>query len=102
MLEGRFRAGRAWVREACTAAEAEVNRDGAISGLTAGFVREACRKVNQDGADIARQAYLLAGTPALRAGPIRRGFRDLHAGSQHFFAGPSAAIQLGASLLGEA
>lgn len=99
VLEGRFRAGRAWVREVCASAEAEAAREGAISALTASLLREACRKVNQDGADIARQAYLLAGTRALRDGPIQRGFRDLHAGSQHFFAGPAAALDLAASLL---
>jgi len=98
-LEGRLRAGRAWVREVCTAAEAEAARQGAISALTASLVREACRMVNQDGADIARQAYLLAGTRALRDGPIQRGFRDLHAGSQHFFASPAAAIELASTLL---
>ena len=99
VLEGRLRAGRAWVREVCTTAEAEAARQGAISGLTASLVREACRQVNQDGADIARQAYLLAGTRALRDGPIQRGFRDLHAGSQHFFASPAAAMELASSVL---
>lgn len=98
-LEGRFRAGRAWVRETCEVAEAEAERDGAVSAVTANLLREACRHVNQGGADIAREAYLLAGTRALRDGPIQRGFRDLHAGSQHFFAGPSAAIDLATSLL---
>ena len=100
-LEGRFRAGRAWVREACTAAEAQAARDGSVSTLTANLVREACRHVNQQGADIARQAYLLTGTRALRDGPIQRCFRDLHAGSQHFFASPAAAIDLTRSLLAE-
>jgi len=99
VLEGRFRAGRAWVREACTAAEAEAAREGAISAVTASLLREACRKVNQDGADIARQAYLLAGTRALRDGPIQKGFRDLHAGSQHYFASPAAAIEFASNLL---
>lgn len=99
VLEGRFRSGRAWVREVCTDAEAEAVREGAISARTAGLVREACRKVNQDGADIARQAYLLAGTRSLRDGPIQKGFRDLHAGSQHFFASPAAAIELATNLL---
>jgi len=99
VLEGRLRAGRAWVQEVCATAEAEATRDGAVSPLTACLLREACRKVNQDGADIARQAYLLAGTRALRDGPIQRCFRDLHAGSQHFFASPAAAIDLAAKLL---
>jgi alkylation response protein AidB-like acyl-CoA dehydrogenase len=98
-LEGRWRAGRAWVHEAVAAAEAEAQATGSISPRTANLVREACRHVNQGGADIARQAYLLAGTRALRDGPLQRAFRDLHAGSQHFFASPSAAIDLARSLL---
>ncbi len=52
--------------------------------------------------DIARQAYLLAGTTALRAGPVQRCFRDLHAGAQHFFASPSVAVDLARTLLAEA
>ena len=55
--------------------------------------------MNQGGADIAREVYLLAGTRALREGPIQRAFRDLHAGAQHFFASPSAAIDLARTLL---
>jgi alkylation response protein AidB-like acyl-CoA dehydrogenase len=99
VLEGRVRSGRAWVREASRAAEAEAARDGAISAFTASLLREACRKVNQDGADIARQAYLLAGTRALRDGPIQEGFRDLHAGSQHFFASPAGAVEFATAVL---
>jgi alkylation response protein AidB-like acyl-CoA dehydrogenase len=99
-LEGRYRAGEAWVRSVCERAEAEATRDGAIAALTASLVREACRHVNQGGADIAREAYLLTGTKALRDGPIQRGFRDLHAGSQHFFASPAHAMDLSRALLG--
>lgn len=99
VLEGRYRAGRAWVREVTADAEAEAAACGAISDTTANLVRESCRAVNQGGADIAREAYLLAGTRALRDGPLQRAFRDLHAGAQHFFASPSAAIDLGRSLL---
>lgn len=101
VLEGRYRACRAWTREAVTEAEAEADRDGAVSELTANLLREVSRHVNQGGADIARQCYLLAGTRALRDGPIQRCFRDLHAGSQHFFAGPGAAVDFARSVLAE-
>ena len=50
-------------------------------------------------ADIARQAYLLAGTEALRDGPLQRAFRDLHAGAQHFFASNAASIDWARGLL---
>jgi alkylation response protein AidB-like acyl-CoA dehydrogenase len=100
-LEGRYRAGKAWVRLVVGDAEAEAEATGSITPRTANLVREACRQVNQGGADVARQAYLLAGTRALRDGPLQRAFRDLHAGSQHFFASPSAAIDLARTLLAD-
>jgi alkylation response protein AidB-like acyl-CoA dehydrogenase len=55
--------------------------------------------VNQRGSDIAREAYLLAGTSALRDGPLQRCFRDLHAGAQHFFASDAASIDWARGLL---
>lgn len=66
---------------------------------TANLLRQACVHINRGGADIAREAYLLAGTRALRDGPLQRAFRDLHAGSQHFFASPASTIDLARSLL---
>jgi hypothetical protein len=50
---------------------------------------------------VARKAYLLAGTTALRDGPLQRGFRDLHAGTQHFFASPAATLDVGRDLLSD-
>jgi hypothetical protein len=50
---------------------------------------------------VIRRAYLLAGTDALRAGPLQTCFRDIHAGTQHFFAGDLASIELGRSLLAD-
>ena len=99
-LEGRYRADEAWVRQVLEQAQLDPGT-GAMDDVSTNLVREACRAVNQGGADIARDAYLLAGTRALRDGPIQQCFRDLHAGSQHFFAGPAAAIDLARSLLAE-
>ncbi len=100
-LEGRWHAGRAFVREVASAAVAEATDTGAVSMRGQALLREASRHVNQAGADIARQAYLLAGTTALRDGPMQRGFRDLHAGAQHFFASPSVAVDLARVVLAE-
>jgi hypothetical protein len=91
-LESRHRSCVAYVRDVLTATVDEAEREGGVSELAANLVREAARYVNQTGADVARQAYLLAGTKALPDGPMQRGFRDLHAGSQHFFASPPAAL----------
>ncbi|MEZ5182026.1 MAG: acyl-CoA dehydrogenase family protein [Acidimicrobiales bacterium] len=99
-LESRYRAGRAWVREVCEQAEAEVEATGELlSAATGDLVRQACVHVNQDGAAIARDAYLLAGTSALRDGALQRGFRDLHAGAQHFFASDAASLDWARGLL---
>jgi hypothetical protein len=46
-----------------------------------------------------RQAYLLAGTTALRDGPLQRCFRDIHAGSQHFFASPASTLAYASDLM---
>ena len=97
-LEGRYRAGEAWVRQVLQEAQHSPGT-GAMDDVATNLLREACRAVNQGGAEIARDAYLLAGTRALRDGPIQQCFRDLHAGSQHFFAGPAAAVDLARSLL---
>jgi len=98
VLESRFRAAEAWVRNTVEAAEAS-----AVAGAPDPSAINACRQatvfLTQEGADIARQAYLLAGTTGLRDGPLQRGFRDLHAGSQHFFASDAATLDLAKELM---
>jgi alkylation response protein AidB-like acyl-CoA dehydrogenase len=104
-LESRYRAAAAWVREAFTAVEAPlVDGDRGGDGVDLKLVdlaRQATVYATDECADVARQAYLLAGTTALRDGPLQRGFRDLHAGTQHFFAGPAATLDLGRDLLSD-
>lgn len=97
-LESRFRAAAAWMRETTIAVEASAEAGAPdLSAITA--CRQASVFLTQEGADITRRAYLLAGTTALRDGALQRCFRDLHAGSQHFFAGDSATLELGRVLL---
>jgi alkylation response protein AidB-like acyl-CoA dehydrogenase len=98
VLESRYRAAEAWVRR--TVADAEASAEAGSpdpSAITA--CRQATVFLTQEGADIAREAYLLAGTTALRDGPLQRGFRDLHAGSQHFFASDAATLDLARELM---
>ena len=64
--------------------------------------RQATVHVTQEAADIVRQAYLLAGTSALREGPLQRCFRDIHAGSQHFFASPASTLDFARDLMAAA
>ena len=67
--------------------------------LLANQTRQATVFLTQEGADIVREAYLLAGTTALRDGPLARCFRDIHAGSQHFFASTAATLDMARDLL---
>ncbi len=101
-LDGRARAGAAWVREAYTRAERSAAERGVPDPRTVLDARQAVVHVTQDGAAIAREIYLLAGTSALREGPLQRFFRDLHAASQHFVAGSSPTLELAQYMLGGA
>ena len=99
-LESAWAAGRAWVREVCEQAIAECEATGDfLSVPTSNLVRQACVHVNRTGVDIAEEAYRLAGTAALRDGPLQRAFRDLHAGGQHFFASDAASLDWARTLL---
>ena len=101
-LESRWAAGRSWVREVCESVEAEAaERGGPPEPLSADRLRQACVFVNREGADIARECYLLAGTVALRDGPLQRCFRDAHAGAQHFFASTAASLDFARGLLAD-
>jgi alkylation response protein AidB-like acyl-CoA dehydrogenase len=98
-LESRFRAVEAWVRDAFGRLERTVVETGRIDLVQNNEVRQATVHVTQEGADIVRQAYLLAGTTALRQGPLQRCFRDIHAGSQHFFASPASTLDFARNLM---
>lgn len=102
-LESRWRAARAWVLEACEQAEAECeSRGDFVSVPTANALRQACVHANREAVDISREAYALAGTTALREGPLQRCFRDLQAGAQHYFASDSPTIDFARTLLEQA
>ena len=98
-LESRARAAASWVRSGSRSAEATALETGAADPTEVLLARQATVHATQDGADVVRRAYLLAGTDALRDGPLQTCFRDIHAGSQHFFAGELASIELGRALL---
>ena len=98
-LESRFACACAWVREAFGCIERTVFESGRLDPVENNQVRQATVHVTQEGADIVRQAYLLAGTTALRDGPLQRCFRDIHAGSQHFFASPASTLDYARDLM---
>ena len=91
-LESRFHSACSWVRETFGAIERSAVETGRLDLTHNDAVRQSTVHVTQEAADIVRQAYLLAGTTALRDGPLQRCFRDIHAGSQHFFASPTSTL----------
>lgn len=98
-LDARARSAASWVRESFAAAEATAIDTGEADPTELALARQSTVFATQDGAAVVRDAYLLAGTDALREGPLQRCFRDIHAGTQHFFAGEFASIDAGRALL---
>ena len=98
-LESRFRAARTWLHEVFATAERNVTETGQVDPADVILTRQATVFVTQEGADILRRAYLLAGTDALRSGGLQRAFRDIHAGTQHVFAGAAPTVEFGRALL---
>ncbi len=100
-LESRYRAIRSWTRDGFARLERAAVETGRLDLAGNVEVRQATVHATQEGADIVREAYLLAGTSALRDGPLSRCFRDLHAGSQHFFASPASTLDFARGLVAE-
>ncbi len=101
-LEGRARAAETFAHDVFGKAQHHIEETGEPDPKLDALCRQASVHTNQEGADIVRQVYLLGGTTSLRRGPIQRCFRDIHAGSQHFFAGTFHTRDLAKALLGEA
>ncbi len=98
-LESRRRAAEGWVHESFARLQEHVLAEGAIDLVLNNAVRQATVFVTREAADIVREAYLLAGTSALRKGGLERSFRDIHAGSQHFFASPASTLDFARDLM---
>lgn len=98
-LESRYAASRAWVREVLARAEQTTIRTGAVDPAESTRIRQATVHTTSEAVDVVHQAYLMAGTTSLRDGALQRCFRDVHAGSQHYFAGPSATLDLARDVL---
>lgn len=99
VMESRFRAAEAWCRQSFIAAEQHVIEHGVGDPKLNAALSQSTVFLTQEGADIIRQAYLHAGTTALREGPLQRCFRDIHAGSQHAMASPAHTTGFGDTIL---
>jgi len=101
-LESRFHAAHRWLREVVGRAEHAVSEKGAPDPGDVNRIRQATVHLTQEGGDIVRRVYLAAGTSGLRHGPIQRCFRDMHAGTQHFFASPASTLDMARDVLAAA
>lgn len=102
VLESRAAAAAAWVHEAFSIAEHNITERVELDPLDSVRCRQATVFATQDGAEVIQRAYLLAGTTALRDGALQRCFRDIHAGTQHMFAGPTHTTEYGRDLIASA
>lgn len=101
-LEARARSARAWVYDAFIALEAQCGEGHGPDDALVRHARMATTFVNQEGGAIVREAYLLAGTSALRDGPLQRAFRDIHAGTQHAVVSESVTLDFGKAAMAQA
>ena len=98
-LESRYAASRAWVRETLATAEQTAIRTESVDPLESTRVRQATVYATTEAVDIVHKAYLLAGTTSLRESALQRCFRDIHAASQHYFAGTSATLEMARNVI---
>jgi alkylation response protein AidB-like acyl-CoA dehydrogenase len=98
-LESRFHSVTTWVYQIFDELERDVQQTGKVNPKLCNVARQATVHINQEGANIVREAYLLAGTTGLRDGALQRCFRDIHAGSQHFFASPASTLDYARDLM---
>ena len=80
-------------------AETNVTRTKQLDPADSLAVRQATVYATTEAVAIIHEAYLTAGTSSLRDGPLQRCFRDIHAASQHFFAGAASTMDFGRDLM---
>jgi alkylation response protein AidB-like acyl-CoA dehydrogenase len=102
VLESRFRAGEAWLRDSFARCEASVADGGPRDEKAITEAKQATTFITQEGTKVIESAYNLAGTAALRDGPLQRCFRDIHAGSQHAMVSPMQTYEFANRLIADA
>lgn len=98
---GMWRAARAGVLEACTAAERAVTAGDPLTVAHRVDIRVAATYATEAAREIAQFAHLAAGTRAIRQGSrLERAFRDIYTGTQHAFISEKTYIDAAQVLLG--
>jgi alkylation response protein AidB-like acyl-CoA dehydrogenase len=98
--EGKYRAARALVFETWNDVQGTLERGNRLSVRQHTLMRMTTSHVTWAVHDVGMFVYLAGGTTALRAGPIQRLFRDLHAGTQHLIVSPVVRRAVGRELAG--
>ena len=98
---GMWRAARAGVIEAFTAAEEVVLMGGELTAHLRADMRIAATYATEASREVAQFAHLAAGTTAIRNGSrLERAFRDIYTGTQHAFISEKTYIDSAQILLG--
>jgi alkylation response protein AidB-like acyl-CoA dehydrogenase len=98
--EAKFRAVRALAHETWGDIEETLRRGDALTTRQMTLARLTLNYITSVTAEVCTFAYKYAGGRGLRAGTIQRCFRDMYAGTQHVFVGPSLLRECGKELLG--
>jgi indole-3-acetate monooxygenase len=100
--EGRYRAARAFVREAWGDVAASLDGGTPLTVRQHSILRLALANITWSCHEVSEFAYTAAGTLALRSGTMQRLFRDMHAGTQHVTSAPPVIRNTGRELSGVA
>lgn len=98
--EAAYRSARALVFETWHDVSATLGRGDRLSVRQHSLMRLALANATWSAERAVSFAYHAAGTLALRAGPLQRLFRDMHAGTQHITAAPPVYSAIGRELAG--
>ena len=100
--EGKYRAARAFVREAWSDVSASLDAGTPLTVRQHTLIRLALANITWSCHEVTDFAYTAAGTVALRAGTMQRLFRDMHAGTQHITSAPPVIRNAGREIAGVA
>jgi alkylation response protein AidB-like acyl-CoA dehydrogenase len=100
MAEAKMRATRAWAYECWRDVEDTIGRGDELTLEQQTQTRLVLQHTTWTVEEISVFVYTAGGTTALRAGPIQRFFRDMHAGTQHVTSSPPVRQAIGRQLAG--
>jgi alkylation response protein AidB-like acyl-CoA dehydrogenase len=98
--EAKYQAARAFVYETWREVSETLAAGGTLSVEQKTMVRTALYNATWSAEEISLTAYKIAGTTALRTGPMQQYFRDMHAGTQHVTSAPGVIESCGRMLAG--